>query len=52
MAKQQKIETIVYSRPLNSYFPLILSAWKQVGWKAPLLENKIELELQKDINTP
>lgn len=33
-----------FGENLGSGFPIILNAWKQTGWKAPLLENKIEVD--------
>ena len=41
---QNMLRMIGFGENLGSGFPLILSAWQQVGWKAPLLENKIEVD--------
>ena len=38
------LRMIGYGENLDSGFPLILSAWKEAGWGAPLLENKVELD--------
>lgn len=41
---QNMLRMIGFGENLGSGFPLILSAWNQVGWKEPVLENKMELD--------
>jgi len=41
---QNMLRMIGFGENLGSGFPMILNAWKQTGWKAPLLENKIEVD--------
>jgi predicted HTH transcriptional regulator len=40
---QNMLRMIGYGENLGSGFPIILSAWKETGWKMPILENKLEL---------
>ncbi len=41
---QKMFRLIGYGENIGSGFPKILHAWKQVGWKEPMLENKLALE--------
>jgi predicted HTH transcriptional regulator len=41
---QNMLRMIGYGENLGSGFPKILSAWKQAGWKEPLLENRLDLD--------
>ncbi len=41
---QNMLRMIGFGENLGSGFPMILNAWKQTGWKAPLLENRIEVD--------
>lgn len=46
-ARNPRIQTmfrmIGYGENIGSGFPMIISAWEQMGWKRPLLENNTEL---------
>ena len=35
---------IGYGENLGSGFPMILNAWKQVGWGEPELKNRLEVD--------
>lgn len=41
---QNMLRMIGYGENLGSGFPKIISAWKQAGWKEPLLENRLDLD--------
>ena len=41
---QNMLRMVGYGENLGSGFPLILDAWKQAGWSAPELKNKIDLD--------
>ena len=42
---QNMLRMVGYGENLGSGFPLILDAWKQAGWKTPVLNNKLELDM-------
>ena len=41
---QNMLRMVGYGENIGSGFPMILNAWKQAGWSAPMLKNKLELD--------
>jgi len=41
---QNMLRMIGYGENLGSGFPMILNAWKQVGWGEPELKNRLEVD--------